>query len=248
MFRRSAAVAVFLSVFYAVVGCGQSGGTGGSKEAKQKSKALGDLEMVERLLIARRDLQRTLEQLRTYYINNGDVERASWTEEELRQYHRILKHPFRMELIVPPPTLHASTNIPDANRLYTRAMAYKDKGGWNTNEYTDNQRRAELLLQQLLTLYPQSSKIGDSAYMLGDIYESKANKMYRLAAVYFERCYQWNPTTQLDARLRAARLYDKMNLDRGKAIDIYRDATLHETDPARIEEAKKRLTEISGSR
>jgi hypothetical protein len=84
--------------------------------------------------------------------------------------------------------------------------------------------------------------------MLGDIYESKANKFNRLAAVYFERCYQWNPTTQLDARLRAARIYDKVLLERGKAIDIYRDATLHETDQRRIDEAQKRLTELSGSR
>ena len=69
-----------------------------SSQSKQKSKSLGDLEMVERLLIARRDLQSTLEQLRTYYINNGDVERATWAEDELRHYHRILKHPFRLEL------------------------------------------------------------------------------------------------------------------------------------------------------
>jgi hypothetical protein len=247
MFRRSASLALFFSVVYAVLGCGQNGGSP-INQGKQKSKTLGDLELVERLLIARRDLQRTLEVLRKHYINNGDVERASWAEEELRQYHRILKHPFRLELIVPPPTLHASTNIPDANRLFTRAMAYKDKGGWSSNEYIDNQRRAELLFQQLLTLYPQSSKIGDVAYMLGDIYESKANKLYRLAAIYYERSYQWNPTTQLDARMRAARLYDRMNLDRGKAIDIYREAKQHETDPNRIAEAEKRLTELSGSR
>ena len=247
MFKRSVALALWLAAFGGVAAFSQTGGTH-LNSSKQKAKTLGDLELVERLLVARRDYQRTLEQLRTYYINTGDVERASWVEDELKQYHRVLKYPYRMELIVPPPTLHASTNIPDANRLFTRAMAYKDKSGWNGTDYVDNQRRAELLFQQLLTLYPQSSKIGDVAYMLGDIYESKANKLYRLAAIYYERSYQWNPTTQLDARMRAARLYDKMNLDRGKAIDIYRDATLHETDPARIEEAKKRLTEISGSR
>ena len=106
---------------------------------------------------------------------------------------------------MPPPTLHASTNIPDANELFTRAMTYKDKGGWSGTDYIDNQRRAELLFQQMLTLYPQSNKIGDAAYQLGDIYEAKAYKFYRLAAIYFERCYQWNPTTQLDARLRAGR-------------------------------------------
>jgi len=37
-------------------------------------------------------------------------------------------------------------------------MTYKDKG-WG-NDYLDNQRRAELLFQQLLSTYPQSDKIG----------------------------------------------------------------------------------------
>jgi hypothetical protein len=247
MFRRCAALALWAAITVTLVGLCQSGGTP-LNQGKQKSKALGDLELVERLLIARRDYQRTLEQLRTYYVNNGDVERSTWAEEELRQFHRIPKYPYRLELIVPPPTLHASTNIPDANRLFTKAMQYKDKAGWNATDYVDNQRRTELLLQQLLTLYPQSNKIGDAAYMLGDIYESKANKFYRLAAVYFERSYQWNPTTQLDARLRAARLYDRQLLDRGKAIDIYKEIQTHETDHKRIEEAMQRLTVLTGSR
>jgi tetratricopeptide (TPR) repeat protein len=247
MFQRSAALALWFAITVTLAGLGQSGGSP-INQGKQKSKALGDLELVERLLIARRDYQRTLEQLRTYYINNGDVERSTWAEEELRQFHRIPKYPYRLELIVPPPTLHATTNIPDANRLFTRAMQYKDKAGWNSTDYIDNQRRCELLLQQLLTLYPQSNKIGDAAYALGDIYESKANKFYRLAAVYFERCYQWNPTTQHDARMRAARLYDRQLLDRGKAIDIYKEVQTHETDHKRLEEAMQRLTVLTGSR
>jgi hypothetical protein len=205
-----------------------------------------DIELVEKLLVARREYQRILEQLRTHYISVGDVERAKWAEEELRQYHRIPKQAFRLELDVPPPTLQASTNIPDANKLYTRAMGYKDRG-WGT-DYTDNQRRAELLFQQLLTQYPQSDKISDAAYQLGDLYESKGYRQYRRAAQYFERCYQWNPTTHFDARLRAARIYDKQLLERGRAIEIYREVTTHETDPRRLEEAQKRLTDLSAMR
>jgi hypothetical protein len=102
-----------------------------------------------------------------------------------------------------------------------------------------------LLLQQLLTLYPQSDKIGDAAYQLGDIYESKAYKQYRRAALYFERCFQWNPTTQFDARMRAARIYDRQLMDRNRSVEIYREITTHETDPSRIAEATKRLAELS---
>jgi len=204
-----------------------------------------DIEMVERLLVARREYQKVLEQLRAHYLSVGDLERGKWAEEELRQYHRIPKQAFRLELDVPPPTLQANTNITEANKLFTRAMGFKDRG-WGV-DYIDNQRRAELLFQQLLTQYPQSDKISDTAYELGDLYESKAYRQYRRAGQYFERCYQWNPTTHFDARLRAARIYDRQLLERAKAIEIYREITTHETDPRRIEEATKRLAELSAA-
>jgi hypothetical protein len=220
----------------------QAPGTPPPKSGKPAAPA-SDIELVERLLAARRDYQMILEQLRSYYAAAGDMERAHWAEDELLQLHRIPKQAFRLELDVPPPTLHAAQNIPDANELFRRAMTYKDKG-WGT-DYTDNQRRAEILLQQLLTSYPQSDKIGDAAYQLGDLYESKGYRQYRRAAHYFERCFQWNPNTQLDARLRAARLYDRQLADRARAVELYRDLTTHETDPKRLQEAQKRLTELS---
>jgi tetratricopeptide (TPR) repeat protein len=205
-----------------------------------------DVALVERLLAARRDYQLALEQLRRHYLAAGDVERARWAEEELLQYHRIAKNAYRLELDVPPPTLQAAYNIPAANELFRKAMTYKDKG-WGT-DYIDNQRRAEILFQQLLTSYPQSDKIADTAYQLGDIYESRAYKQYKRSAVYFERCFQWNPNTQFDARLRAARVYDRNLNERGHAVDLYREVVTHETDPKRIQEAQKRLTELSGTK
>jgi TolA-binding protein len=182
------------------------GTTTPADKAKAPPGAPSDIEKVERVLAARRDYQVALEQLRMHYIQVGDIERARWAEDELRQFHRMNKQAFRLELDVPPPTLQASQNIPEANELYKRGMAYKGKG-WGS-DYLDNQRRAELLFQQILTNYPQSDKIDDAAYQLGDIYESSAYKHYRRAAHYFERCFQWNPNTQFDARSRAARLYD----------------------------------------
>jgi tetratricopeptide (TPR) repeat protein len=206
-----------------------------------------DIEKVERVLASRRDYQIALEQLRAHYIAVGDIERARWAEEELVQFHRIPKQAYRLELDVPPPTLHAAYNIPEANDLYRRAMAYKAKG-WTGTDFVDNQRRAELLLQQILTSYPQSDKIGDAAYQLGDLYEGKAYKQYRRSAQYFERCFQWNPNTQLDARLRAAHLYDKQLMDRNRAAELYREITTHETDAKRIAEAEKRLGELSSKK
>src|ERR1700730_4468421 len=87
-----------------------------------------DVELVERLLAARRDYQVALEQLRTHYQSVGDVERARWAEDELKLYHRVPKQAYRLELDVPPPTLQPAYNISEANELYKRAMTFKDKG------------------------------------------------------------------------------------------------------------------------
>ena len=92
---------------------------------------------------------------------------------------------------------------------------------------------------------PHEVTIGDAAYQLGDVYESRAYRQFRRAAAYFERCFQWNPNTSFDARLRAARLHDKALNERGKAIELYKSVTVHDTDPKRVQEAQRRLNELN---
>lgn len=219
--------------------------TAATKPKRPPGAKGADVELVERLLSARREYQTTLESLRAHYISVGDIDRARWAEDELVQFHRINKQAYHLPLDVPPPTLQANYNIPEANELYRQAMTYKDKG-WGT-DYIDNQRRAELLLQKLLSNHPQSNKISDSAYQLGDIYESKAFHQYERSAQYFERCFQWDTKTHFDARLRSARLYERVG-ERNKAIEIYRLVTTWETDPRRTEEAQKKIIELTGKK
>jgi tetratricopeptide (TPR) repeat protein len=249
MLDRRVGLALLLVLFGALPLVFSQGTTTASTKDKDKDKGgkSKDVEMVERLLASRREYQMTLETLRAHYIATGDIERARWAEEELLQFHRITKQAYILELDVPPPTLQGIYNIPEANELYRRAMTFKDKG-MTTTDYTDNQRRAELLLQQLLSNYPTSDKISDTAYQLGDLYESKAYKMYGRAAQYFERCFQWNPKTQLDARMRAARLYEKQLNERARAIELYKEVTTHEIDNKRVEEAQRRLTDLGAKK
>ena len=92
-----AAVAIFVA--WTSMPSAQTTKSGGT--AKDNS----DIEMVEKLLIARRDYQFTLVSLRQHYLKVGDAERAKWAEEELRDYHRINHQAYRLDLDVPPPTL-----------------------------------------------------------------------------------------------------------------------------------------------
>lgn len=222
------------AVLYAQVPGTPTSTTGGSGK--------NDLELVQQLNKARKDYQTSLEQVRHFYVQAGDVERARWAEDELRQYHRIPKFAFRLDLDVPPPTLSGTTNIPEANQLFIRALSYKDKG-WGTDS-VDNQRRAEILFQELLSKYPTSNKISETAYMLGDVYEKPPYKMFRRSAAYYERSFQWNPHTTNDSRLKAARLYDRHTLDRARAMELYREVTANTADPKQLQEAQRRLTEL----
>ncbi len=205
-----------------------------------------DVQLVERVLASRAEYEQSLEALKAYYVQVNDLKRAKWAEDELVQYHRIIKEPFRIDLQVPPPKLQPMYPVAEANELYRQATQYKDHG-WG-NDFIDNQHRAEILLQRLLTKHPQSDKIADAAYLLGDIYESRAFNQPHLAAVYFERVFQWQPATPTDARLRAARLYDRKLGERTKAIELYKEVLSHDTDARRRDEAQRRQLELSNQR
>ena len=208
-----------------------------------KGKAADDLELVHKLNMARVQYREALEDLRAFYIKNGDTERTGWVEDELKQHHRTMKYSYRQDVDdVPPEILQPKENSKDANTLIIEALKYKDKG-FGT-EYTDNQRRAELLLQRLLTKYPECDKIGEAAYLLGEIYEKyKPTPQYRRAAVYFERAVIWSKSYP-DSRMRAAHLYDKNLNERDKAKTLYKEVLTHDTDQKRVDEAKKRLDEL----
>jgi len=204
-----------------------------------------DAELVERLIAARKEYQQTLVALYEHYARSGDRERAKWVEEELKAFHLAWKPSYRLDILdVPPAGLEAKVNVKEANDLYKLAMEYKDKG-FGT-DFILNQKRAELLLQEILQKYPNSDKIADVAYELGDLYEGKAFRQPDRSAAYFERAYQWRKGTRTDALMRAARLYDKSLNERTKAIDLYRLEIAQDTDQARIKEAEKRLAELTG--
>lgn len=203
-----------------------------------------DGPLVERVIAARKEYQASLVALYQQYEKSGDKEKAKWVEDELKQFHLMNKPSYRLDIAdVPPPTLEAKANVKEANDLYIEAMKYAGKG--SGDDYTLNQRRAEVLLREILEKYPTSDKIADVAYQLGELYEGRAFKQYARAAAFFERSYQWQKGTRTDARMRAAYIYDKLLNERSKAIDLYREQIANDTDEQRIKLAEKRLSELT---
>lgn len=206
--------------------------------------APNDGPLVERVIAARKEYQASLVALYQQYEKSGDKEKAKWVEDELKQFHLMNKPSYRLDIgDVPPPTLEAKVNVKEANDLLVEAMKYFDRGAGS--DYTLNQRRCEVLLREVLEKHPNSDKIADVAYKLGELYEGRAFKHYSRAATYFERSYQWQKGTSTDARMRAAYIYDKLLNERTKAIDLYREQIANDTDEQRIKLAEKRLAELT---
>lgn len=211
------------------------------------SAAPSDVETVERALAARKEYEASLRKLREHYASAGDKLRLKWAEDELMAFHRTFKPSYNLDVQdVPPPGLEAKVNVREANELFKEAMKYKDKG--LGEDYTLNQRRAEVLLREVLEKYPNSDKIADVAYQLADLYEGRAYKQYDRAARYYERSFQWIKGSRTDARLKAAILYDRQLNERTKAIELYRAVVEHDTEADRIKVAEKRLAELTGGK
>jgi len=209
--------------------------------------ATTDVELVERVIAARKEYENSLKALYEHYHRLADKQRSQWIEKELLSYHLMWKPSYNLDVKdVPPPNLEAKVNVREANELFRAAMDYKGKGFGD--DFVLNQRRAEIYLREILEKYPSSDKIADVAYQLGDIYESRAFKQYDRAARYFERSFQWVKGSRTDARLRAAVLYDRHLNERAKAIDLYREEIAHDTDADRIKQAERRLGELTGNK
>ena len=149
---------------------------------------------------ARKEYENSLKALYEHYHRVGDKQRSLWIEKELMGFHLQWKPSYNLDVKdVPPPNLEAKVNVREANELYRAALEYKGKGFGE--DYVLNQRRAEIYLREILEKYPNSDKIADVAYQLGDIYESRAFRQYDRAAKYFERSFQWVKGSRTDATL-----------------------------------------------
>ncbi|MBA4067146.1 MAG: hypothetical protein C0501_26260 [Isosphaera sp.] len=244
-----------VALLFAVAAAGWAVAQSPSKPLSDGKKGLppepaaggSEVEVVERVIAARQAYEAALKAAHEHYTKAGDKQRVQWAEQELMGYHLVFRPSYNLDVKdVPPPGLEARVNVREANELFRAAMEYKGKG--LGSDYVLNQRRAEVLLREILEKYPNSDKIADVAYQLGDLYEGRAFRQYDRAARYFERSFQWVKGARTDARLRAAVLYDRQLNERAKAIELYREEIAHDTDGDRIKQAEKRLAELTGQK
>ena len=205
----------------------------------------GEVDYIEKLAAARDGYREALVNLITYYQSTGNAAKLQWARNELRTYEQMVHYQYLMPGEWAPEQLQATESIAEADELYAQAMSlFRQSGGLVLVTNEAKLRQALQLFNQVISDYPSSDKIDDAAYRAGRIYEHFRD--YQLAAVFYQRTFQWNDQTRYPARFRAAYILDHRLRMRNEALALYKLAVEKEAVyQNNTEYALQRITQLS---
>ena len=205
-----------------------------------------ELSLVEPAVAARRSYLAAVDELIAYYQANGPRSRARDAQSIRNRFDPIRTYMYYLDAEVPPADLKPVEVFPEAEQMYGEALRLHKEGKILplVVDY-DKERRALLLLLDLIKRYPTSTRIAEAAYYIGDIYKEYFDEDYR-AVLWYERAIQWDPNITKPARFQAATVYDLRMHHRAKAIEMYQQAILHEPwHGSNIDNARHRIEVLS---
>lgn len=188
----------------------------------------GEADYVEAMAATREEYRQALQSLADYYASVGNATKLQWANTELKTFDQMVHYRYLQPAEWFPEDLTAMNSIEEADVLYNEAITlYRQAGGFLFITSEAKLRQALGLFNQVIQLYSSSDKIDDAAYRAAMIYEHLKN--YELAAVYFQRTFQWNEVTPYPARFRAAKIMDQRLRMRREALALYRLAVEKES-------------------
>jgi tetratricopeptide (TPR) repeat protein len=207
----------------------------------------GETDIVEQVVITRRQYQKGLEVLIRYYTRTGNNMKLNWAKKELEALDSIPQYKYIIEAEILPSNLRATTSIPEADEMFEDAQKLeKEARALIIAKNNEKLREALDTYDRLIRNYPTSDKIDDAAFNAGVIYEDFND--YSIALLYFRRAYQWDPDTPHPARFRSARILDKRLHRNAEALELYREALNTEGKYGKrriwVEYAQQRIREL----
>jgi len=176
-----------------------------------------EVDLVERMALERNEYRASLRDLMEYYRENGAAGKLAWAQ---REYGMHVQYRYLMPGEAMGSSLMATDSIEEADVLFDEAeKLYVGAGGLLIIIDEGKLRMALSKYNEVMEKYQSSDKIDNSAYRAGRIYEHF--KDYEIAAVLYQRVYQWNEFTQYPARFRAAYVMDRRLHMRKEALAAY---------------------------
>ncbi len=201
-----------------------------------------EVDLVERMAAHRSAYRAAIAELVDYYTTSGDATKLRWAQKERAS---LVQYRYLMPAEAMQVALTATDSIEEADVLFEEARQLY----WEAKRLVvivdeDKFRMALRGFNKLITNYPTSDKIDDAAYRAGQIYEHF--KDYQIAAVYYQRAFQWDQNTPYPARFKAAYVLDRHLHMRKQALTIYRLAIQIESRyEGNTEFARKRVLNMT---
>ena len=216
-----------------------------SQDGVYLAPGANEVDYVENLAASRFAYRQALIGLRDHYRAIGNATKLQWTETELKTLDQMVQYQYLQPAEWVPENLAATDSIEEADALYREAKAlYGESGGMLIVANKAKLQQSLGMFNQVIQQYPTSDKIDDAAYKAGRIYEYLKN--YELAAVYYQRTFQWNEGTPNPARFRAAKVMDQKLRMHEEALVLYQLAVAKESRYAEnVEFAKERIAALS---
>lgn len=208
----------------------------------------GEADYVERAAATRAAYREALASLAAYYRSVGNYTKGQWALTELRTFDQMVQYTYLAPAEVAPANLQARDIIDGAEELYQEGRRlFREAGGALIVVDEPKLRESLRYFNRLIAEYPTSDKIDDAAFWSGRVYEYLKN--YELAAIYYQRAYQWSDSTPYPARFRAATIMDHRLKMRSEALALYQLAVEYESRYAENTEiARQRIAELSRPR
>ncbi len=208
-----------------------------------------EADLVEQVIAARNKWKTALADLQRHYQQSGSSFKLALVARARERFDPVREYSYFLSAEVPPPTLKPRAIIPAAEDIYQEALSLHQSGKLLPLVTSYNkQRRALQKFRRLIYKYPDSTRIAQSAYYIGEIYKEYFNENVR-AVSWYERAWQWHPTIQLPARSQAAFVHDIRLAHYARALELYHQVIKHETfAPDRLRYAYQRIEELSAKR
>jgi tetratricopeptide (TPR) repeat protein len=254
--------------FLVLAGCKTDSLVGDPKRVEDEQAPVGDLEnpagvelpsivvaertevdLVEELIMHRAMYARCLRALVTYYTDRGYIHKANWARNELNDVRQVKPYRYVDDAQVPAEDLRPTESILEADKVYEEGLQLMEKGGHGVPALY-NQQTMKLALskfKQLISQYPNSDKIDEAAFMIGEIHkEYFENQDDTIALKWYQRALDWNPSLSYPARFQMAVVYDYRLHEREKALEMYQQVVENEQfNKSNLEFAKIRIGQLT---
>jgi len=206
---------------------------------------LGEVALAEEVARARKAYGRALQGLSVFYKQQGAAYKFQWTQAELDALSRVPKTQYLSVTEIAGPELRALRSIPAADQLFTEGVHYKNYPAFPPGK-KDYLKIALEKFQTIVEKYPESDKIADAAFRMGEIYGGWYFEDWARAVQAYERCWQWDPKTQNPALFNAAKIYDEKLKNRAKAVELYNRVIAESTNEDLVKQSRERIKALTG--